>query len=79
MCQDSLGDELPLTHELLSLMLGVRRPSVTNALHMLEGHRAIRAERALIKVRDRAVLEATAGDAYGVPENEYRRRLSPLS
>ncbi|MGF6178956.1 Crp/Fnr family transcriptional regulator [Ensifer sp. 4252] len=78
MCQDRLGDELPLTHEFLSLMLGVRRPSVTDALHILEGHRAIRAERALIKVRDRAVLETTAGDAYGVPEKEYRRLLSPL-
>lgn len=76
MCQDRLGDKLPLTHDFLSLMLGVRRPSVTDALHKLEGNRAIRAERALIIVRDRAVLEETAGDSYGVPEAEYRRLIS---
>lgn len=76
MCQDRLGDELPLTHDFLSVMLGVRRPSVTDALHKLEGNRAIRAERALITVRDRAVLEETAGDSYGIPEAEYRRLIS---
>lgn len=79
MCQDRLGDELPLTHEFLSLMLGVRRPSVTEALHILEGHRAIKAERALIKIRDRALLKATATDAYGVPEREYQRLIRPQS
>jgi CRP-like cAMP-binding protein len=31
------GDEIPLTHDFLALMLGVRRPSVTIALHSLEG------------------------------------------
>ena len=30
------GDEVPLTHEFLSLMLGVRRAGVTVALHYLE-------------------------------------------
>ncbi|KQQ55324.1 hypothetical protein ASF69_19725 [Rhizobium sp. Leaf311] len=76
MCQDRLGDELPLTHDFLSVMLGVRRPSVTDALHKLEGNRAIRAERALITVRDRAALEEKAGDSYGIPEAEYRRLIS---
>jgi CRP-like cAMP-binding protein len=33
------GDEVPLTHEFLALMLGVRRPGVTDALHVLEGRR----------------------------------------
>lgn len=76
MCQDRLGDELPLTHDFLSVMLGVRRPSVTDALHKLEGNRAIRAERALITVRDRGALEEKAGDSYGIPEAEYRRLIS---
>eukprot|EP00913_Durusdinium_trenchii_P004198 g3890.t1 len=57
MCHDRLGDELPLTYDFLSLMLGVRRPSVTDALHKLEGSGAIKAERSLITVRGRAKLE----------------------
>ncbi|MCJ8518860.1 CRP-like cAMP-binding protein [Pseudorhizobium tarimense] len=76
MSQDRLGQELPLTHDFLGLMLGVRRPSVTDALHVLEGERAITAERMLIKVRDRSKLETFAGDAYGAPEAEYRRVIS---
>jgi CRP-like cAMP-binding protein len=77
MSQDRVGGELPLTHEFLSLMLGVRRPSVTDALHVLEGKQAITAERALIKVRDRSKLRALAGRAYGAPEAEYQRVISP--
>ena len=44
-----------------------------DALHLLEGKQLIRAERGLITVRDRKGLEELAGDAYGVPEAEYRR------
>jgi len=37
MANDRLrGNEVPLTHEFLSLMLGVRRAGVTVALHYLE-------------------------------------------
>lgn len=70
-------DDLPLTHEFLSLMLGVRRSSVTDALHVLEGDGAIRATRGLIKVRSRTGLEEIAGAAYGIPEAEYRRVIGP--
>jgi CRP-like cAMP-binding protein len=76
MCHDRLGDELTLTHDFLALMLGVRRPSVTEALHILEGHRVIKAERGLIIVRDRKKLEVIAGDAYGIPEAEYSRMIT---
>lgn len=69
------SDELPLTHDFLSLMLGVRRSSVTNALHALEGMLAIRANRGRITVRDRTRLEEIAGGCYGVPEREYVRVL----
>jgi DNA-binding FadR family transcriptional regulator len=65
-----------LTHDFLALMLGVRRPSVTDALHVLEGERLIHANRGLITIRDRARLEDMAGGAYGVPEAEYRRLIS---
>src|SRR3954453_21519609 len=36
------GDELPLTHDFLSMMLGVRRPGVTLAVQSFEGNRMIR-------------------------------------
>ena len=72
------GDDIQLTHEFLSLMLAVRRPSVTTALHVLEGNRLIRADRGWIQIRDRAGLEDFAGDAFGRPETEYARLIGPL-
>jgi len=78
MAHDRLsGDELPLTHDFLALMLGVRRSSVTNALHIVEGTGAIKATRSLITVRSRQTLETLAGACYGLPEAEYRRVLGP--
>jgi hypothetical protein len=59
-------------------MLSVRRPSVTTALHELEGMRFIYSHRGTVIVRNRAALEAFAGDAYGGSEKEYRRLLGPL-
>ena len=76
MCHDRTdGDELFLTHEFMSVMLSVRRPSTTNALHILEGHRLIRSGRGVVEIRNRAALQAYAADAYGKPEAEYRRLL----
>lgn len=72
------GDELPLTHGFLSLMLGVHRPGVTVALHTLEGASMIRAKRGLITVRDRGKLEDAAGGSYGVAEAEYERLIGPF-
>ncbi|HKB99597.1 MAG TPA: Crp/Fnr family transcriptional regulator, partial [Terriglobales bacterium] len=45
------GNRLPLTHEFLSLMLGVRRAGVTEALHALESQGLISASRGEIIVR----------------------------
>jgi len=74
--QDS--DEISLTHEFLALMLGIQRPTVTLALHSLEGMNLIKATRGLVTVRNRQGLEAFAGNAYGVPEAEYERLIGPL-
>ncbi|MFP3547412.1 Crp/Fnr family transcriptional regulator [Rhizobium sp. SIMBA_035] len=76
MSADRLGSELSLTHDFLSLMLGVRRPSVTDALHVLEGEKTIYADRGSIKIRHRSKLRELAGDAYGVPESEYQKVIS---
>lgn len=76
MCHDRVeGDEFPITHEFLSIMLGVRRPGVTTTIHVLEGAGMIRARRSRIEVVSRSKLEAAAGDSYGVAESEYRRLI----
>lgn len=68
-------DDICMTHEEFRLMLGVRRSSVTDALHRLEEQQAIRAVRGRVVVRDRAKLIAMASDTYGRAEAEYRRLL----
>ena len=76
MAHDRLDrDILPLTHEFLSLMLGVRRAGVTEAIAALEAEELIGAARGQIIVRNRKGLERKAADVYGVPESEYRRLL----
>jgi CRP-like cAMP-binding protein len=71
-------DEIALTHDFLALMLGVRRPSVTIALHSLEGLGFIKATRGQVTIRRREALEEFAGSAYGVPEAEYQRLIGQL-
>jgi CRP-like cAMP-binding protein len=76
MCHDRIrDDDMALTHEFLSLMLGVRRSGVTDHLHILEGMHAIKATRGRIRIRDRAKLEEIAGGCYGAPEREYDRLI----
>ncbi|MDM9625577.1 Crp/Fnr family transcriptional regulator [Rhizobium sp. S152] len=65
------SDDLPLTHEFLALMLGVRRSGITNELHVLEGIHAIRATRGNVKILDRQKLEVIAAGSYGTPERIY--------
>ncbi len=69
------GDTLPLTHEFLSLMLAVRRAGVTDALNLLRKRGIISYRRGQIAIRDRKGMERIAGEAYGIPEAEYRRLI----
>jgi CRP-like cAMP-binding protein len=76
MAHDRLdGVTLPLTHEFLALMLGVRRAGVTEALQALEALKLIRSGRGQIVVLNRKAIERKAGDAYGAPEAEHRRLI----
>jgi CRP-like cAMP-binding protein len=76
MADDRLdGKILPLTHEFLSLMLGVRRAGVTEALHALEAQNLIQPARGEVVVLNRKGIERKAGASYGVPEAEYRRLI----
>lgn len=68
MAHDRLDDDdLSITHETLSRMLGVRRPGVTVSLHILEGERMIKATRGKIRILDRAKLDAAAKGSYSLP------------
>ena len=69
----------PFTHQFLALMLGVRRPGVTVALHFLEGYGLIKATRGNITVIDRKGLEAHSDRSYGIPEAEYERLIGRAS
>jgi CRP-like cAMP-binding protein len=65
MASDRLGAvDVPLTHQFLALMLGVRRPGVTETLHVLEGIRAIKSKRGQVTILDRDALEMVAGPSY---------------
>jgi CRP-like cAMP-binding protein len=76
MAHDRTRDNaLPLTHEFLALMLGVRRAGVTEALQSLKRQKLIDTGRNQIVVRNRKGLEQAAGKSYGVPEKEYRRLI----
>jgi CRP-like cAMP-binding protein len=80
MCDDRhRDDEIGLTHDFLSVMLAVRRPSVTTALHVLEGNRFIRARRNAITILDREGLMEFADGSYGDAEDEYRRLIGGFS
>lgn len=53
---------LPFTHEHFSVLLGVRRASVTVALHDLQGEGLIRSTRGRVEVIDPVRLRAAAGE-----------------
>lgn len=69
-----LGDELQLTQEFLSVMLGVQRTSVTAALASLEQRGLLRTGRARVRLFDAAGLEAAACECRGLIK-EYRQQV----
>jgi len=65
--QDRLATrELPLTHELLSTMLGVRRPTVTLVIAELIRAGIIETSRGVIRIVDLAALEGRSCECYKV-------------
>jgi CRP-like cAMP-binding protein len=72
------GDAIGITHSQIGVMLGVRRATVTDALHVLEGEHLIRSTRGQICILDRNGLKRMTGESYGLPEAEYRQLLAPF-
>lgn len=75
MCNDRIDGDIPITHKFLSIMLGVRRASVSDNIRMLESQELVSTRHGSITVRDRVGLERLAGVSYGLPEAEYRRLI----
>jgi CRP-like cAMP-binding protein len=70
------GDEIEVTHNEIAVMLAIRRSSVTDALHTLEGEGLIRGTRGRVTIRDRGGLRRRAGNTYGFAEQEYSRLIA---
>jgi CRP-like cAMP-binding protein len=72
--QDRVGtSSLPLTHEFLAIMLGVRRATVSEVLRPLQQRRLIHSARGMIEILDRSGLEAFACECYRAVEQEFAR------
>ena len=69
------GNELVMTQELISNMLGVRREGVTESALKLQEAGLIRYARGRISVLDRHGLEKRSCECYAVVKREYDRLL----
>lgn len=68
------ADEFPMTHQLLSEMLHVRRPTISAAAAVLRDADVITYRHGKVTVRDRAGLEAASCECYRL----IRKRLDRL-
>jgi len=69
------GNELRMTQDLISNMLGVRREGVTEAAGHLQAAGLIRYSRGKITVLDRPGLEQRVCECYAVVKKEFDRLL----
>jgi CRP-like cAMP-binding protein len=60
------SDDLPVTQDLLAEMLGVHRPSITNAAQSLQGQRLIQGKRGHVTILDRDGLIRESCECYQV-------------
>ncbi|BAQ64630.1 Crp/Fnr family transcriptional regulator [Geminocystis sp. NIES-3709] len=70
-----LTNELELTQEFISNMLGVRRAGVTIAANTLQNRGIIRYNRGRIVILDHKQLEETSCECYRVVQDEFMRLL----
>jgi CRP-like cAMP-binding protein len=64
------GSDLPLTHKLLAIMLGVQRPAVTATVQALEREGLIKAGLRVITIVDREGLVRFSNGAYVAPDTQ---------
>jgi CRP-like cAMP-binding protein len=76
MTRDRVGrDEFPLTHDLLSIMLGVRRAGVSAAAAALQATGAISYRRGVVVVHDNALLTRAACECYQHTKDAFEQSL----
>ena len=76
MTQDrAQSNTLQMTHEFISNMLGIQREAVSLAARRLQGKGVISYVRGRIKILDRAQLEKSTCECYGVVKEEQDRLL----
>jgi CRP-like cAMP-binding protein len=64
-------DVLPLTHEYLALILGVRRPALTSTLLQLQKAGLLRQKHGRVELVDRAALKPRACECYELMRRHY--------
>ncbi len=71
----AVSDDLPLTHDMLSQLLGVRRAGVTEGINRLEREGFVRNERGRIIILDLDGLKAASCGCYDAVYAAYERIL----
>ncbi len=76
MTRDRTGsDELQMTHEFISNMLGIQREAVSITAHKLQEKGAISYKRGRIRIVDRQILEECSCECYEVVKVEHARLI----
>ncbi|MUG96906.1 helix-turn-helix domain-containing protein [Scytonema sp. UIC 10036] len=69
------SDKFPMTHEFISKMLGVRRPSISVIAAMLQKAELISYNRGKMTILDRKGLEAGSCECYGILKKDFDRLI----
>ncbi|MFN2516778.1 MAG: Crp/Fnr family transcriptional regulator [Pyrinomonadaceae bacterium] len=73
------SNSLEITHELISLMMGIRRASASENLHQLQDAGMIATSRGGIRILNNQGLENSACECYRIVKEEYDRLYSKQS
>jgi CRP-like cAMP-binding protein len=69
------GDQFPMTHEFMAMMLGVRRSGVTVTAGTLKQAGLISYANGRMTILDRPALEAVACECYGIVQRQFEQLL----
>lgn len=69
------SDDLPITHEVLAQLLGVRRATVTEIMDALQTEMLIRTTRGRIRIADAEALQGASCACFGLVHREYKRHV----
>ena len=75
-CDRAHGPSFAVTHEFLSMMLGVRRAGVTLAAQRFKKKGIVHYARGKMTILDRSALESAACSCFSVMREEYRTTMT---